>query len=278
SMTPAELVAEARQSGLAAIALADHDTCEGVAEFVTAGKELGVETLGGVEISVEFGVRTVHILGYGVDPGHEPLNLALEKIVSGRNERNARIIGKLRMLGVRIALSEVEAVCGEKVVGRPHIAQVLVRKGVVGSAEEAFDRYLARGRPAYCERYRLRPEEAIALISEAGGLAALAHPYYMGMATDLICSTLSRLKQAGLAGIEAYYSEHTEEQTRLYLEMAKRFDLLVTGGTDFHGQIKPAIAMGRAYGSLRIPYELYERLREALAQQRANRASRPVGG
>ncbi|KPL11965.1 hypothetical protein AMJ85_02440 [candidate division BRC1 bacterium SM23_51] len=265
SLTPSALVAAAQEAGLAALALTDHDTCGGVEELLAAGEASPIETAAGVEVSVEFHGRTVHVLGYGIDPTHERLCAALLRIVDGRNDRNVRIIRKLQMLGIRIDLEDVEALAGEQVIGRPHIAQVLVQKGVVGSFEEAFARYLGRGQPGYCERFRLEPEAAIALIAEAGGLAVLAHPSYMNITSpDALAATLDRLKQAGLAGIEAYYTDHTEEQTRLYLEMAEQFDLLVTGGTDFHGSIKPGVALGWGRGSLRVPYVLFERLRDAM--------------
>lgn len=268
SMTPAEIVAKACEIGLAAIALTDHDTCDGVTEFLDAARERGIEAVGGVEISVEFKKRTLHMLGYGIDPAHQRLRNVLRRIVQGRDERNTQIIRKLNLLGIRITIEEVRALAGEQVVGRPHIAQVLIQKGVVKDLDEAFDRLLARGRPAYCERFRLEPEDAIALIAEAGGLAVLAHPYYIGLdSPDALASLVSRLKDAGLAGIEAYYTEHTQEQTRLYLEMAKRFDLLVTGGSDFHGNLKSDIQLGSGRGSLSVPYELFQRLHEALSSK-----------
>lgn len=272
SMTPTELVAAAEAAGLAAIALTDHDTCDGLDEFLAAGRGSNVEVVGGVEISVEFRSRTVHLLGYGVDPSDRRMRQTLREVVSGRNERNARIIHKLQMLGVRIRLEEVEAVAGENVIGRPHFAQVLIQKGIVADFSEAFDRYLGRQGAAYCERVRLEPEAAIALIHDAGGLSVLAHPHYMNLASDVLASVLGRLKQAGLAGVEAYYTDHTEEQTRLYRELARRFDLLVTGGSDFHGAIRPEVALGTGSGSLRVPYDLFERLREALAK-RPNKTS-----
>jgi predicted metal-dependent phosphoesterase TrpH len=137
----------------------------------------------------------------------------------------------------------------------------------VRTSDEAFDRYLARGRSAYFERFRLEPEETIALIAEAGGVTVLAHPYYMGLSFDLVTATLARLKGAGLVGVEAYYTEHTEEETRLYVAIANRLGLLVTGGSDFHGTIKPDIALGWGRGSLRVPYALFERLVEALQRR-----------
>jgi hypothetical protein len=264
SMTPTELVAEAGATGLAAIALTDHDTCDGIGEFLAAGRASKVETLAGVEVSVESGGRTVHILGYGIHPDHARLRSLLQELVEGRNERNAKIVRKLQLLGVQIELEEVEAVAGERIVGRPHFANVLVRKGVVRTYDEAFERYLARGRPAYHERFRLGPDETIALVAEAGGVAVLAHPYYMGLSFDLVHSTFARLKAAGLVGVEAYYPEHSEGHTRLYVEAAERLGLLVTGGSDFHGTIKPDVALGWGRGDLRVPYVLFERLREAL--------------
>jgi len=271
SMTPAELVAEARRVGLAAIALTDHDTCDGVAEFLAAGRAWEIETLAGVEVSIEFHGRTVHLLGYGIKADHERLRTVLAKLVVGRNERNAQIIRKLQMFGVRIELDEVVAFARESVIARPHIAQVLVRKGVVSSFEEAFDRYLGRGQPAYCERFRLEPEAAVALVREAGGLTVLAHPSFVGLPPEAFAARLERLKQAGLAGLEAYYPDHTEEDTRRFLDLARRFDLLVTGGTDFHGTIKPGVLLGWGRGSLRVPYALYERLCEALERARQTR-------
>jgi len=272
SLTPSEIVARAKSIGLSAVALTDHDTCGGVEQFLAAGRTAGIETLGGVEISVEFRGHTVHILGYGIDPAHERLTQTLEKIVSGRDDRNERIIRKLQLLGVRIEMEEVRAVAGEQVVGRPHIAQVLINKGVVGNFNEAFERFLGRGRPAYCERFRLEPEPAIALISEAGGLAVLAHPVYIGLGSpEALASAVARWKEAGLAGIEAYYPDHSEEQTRFYIELAERFDLLITGGTDFHGAIRPEVSLGWGRGALRVPYALFERLCEALENARANR-------
>jgi predicted metal-dependent phosphoesterase TrpH len=264
SSTPAQLVAAAREAGLAAIALTDHDTTGGLREFLAAGRETGIETLAGVEMSVEFHRRTVHVLGYGINPADEKMRAMFRKLVEGRNERNARVIRKLQLLGIGIELEEVETFAGGKVVGRPHIAQALIRKGAVAGFDEAFARYLSRGRPAYFERFRLEPEPAIRLIAEAGGVAVLAHPYYMRLSADALEPVIARFTQAGLAGIEAYYTDHTESETRLYLELAQRHDLLVTGGTDYHGTIKPGVLLGRGRGELRIPYILFERLKEAL--------------
>ncbi|MCX8038234.1 MAG: PHP domain-containing protein [Candidatus Sumerlaeia bacterium] len=265
SLSPSQLVAEAKRIGLAAVALTDHDTIGGLEEFLAAGPTHGIETLAGVEISLEFQKRTLHLLGYGIRADHAPLHKALADIVKGREERNDRMIRKLQMLGVRIELDEVKVFAGENIIARPHVAKALIQKGVVATFEEAFDRFLGRGRPAYCERYRLAPKAAIALIRDAGGLAVLAHPTYIGMSPDAFDAALVRFKREGLAGIEAYYTEFTDADTRFYLEMARRHELLVTGGTDFHGAIRPDVLLGRGRGNLRVPYELFQKLKDVLA-------------
>ncbi len=267
SLTPSQLVAAAKGVGLAAVALTDHDTIAGLEEFLAAGAFHRIETLAGVEISLEFQKRTVHLLGYGIRADYAPLRKALADIVKGRNERNERMIRKLQMLGVRIELDEIKAFAGENIIGRPHVAKALIQKGVVATFEEAFDRFLGRGRPAYCERYRLTPKVAIELIRDAGGLAVLAHPTYMRMSPDAFEAALVQFKRDGLAGIEAYYSEFTEADIQFYLELARRHGLLATGGTDFHGTIRPDVLLGRGRGNLRVPYRLFQNLRESLAAQ-----------
>jgi predicted metal-dependent phosphoesterase TrpH len=204
------------------------------------------------------------MLGYGIDPGYEPLAEALRKLVGGRHDRNDRIIRKLQMLGVRISFEDVKKHAGEEVVGRPHIANALIEKGAVKNFDEAFEKYLARGAAAYCERFRLTPEEAIGLIAQSGGVSVLAHPYLIRVNDDALEALIRKLKDVGLAGIEAYYSEHSDEQTRNYLDLARRYDLLVTGGTDYHGAIKPDIALGSGRGDLAVPYEVFDNLRNAL--------------
>lgn len=269
SLTPTELVAEAGKVGLAALSLTDHDTTRGIDEFLRASADAKIEAVAGVEVSVEVRGRTVHMLGYGIDPGHADLVEALGRVVEGRNDRNARIIRKLQMLGIRIELEEVQSLAGEDVVGRPHVAQALISKGIVSTFDEAFDRYLARNAPAYCERFRLTPEEAIRLIDAAGGVSVLAHPYLIGANSPGALEVLvKKMKASGLSGLEAIYTEHTAEQTQEYLDLAKQFDLLATGGTDFHGAIKPDTALGRGKGDLEVPYALFEPLCKAIEKRR----------
>ncbi len=257
-------MAEAARAGLAAVAVTDHDVTFGAAEAVAHGDELGVEVVPGVEVSAEWKPGQMHIVGLWIDPGDPELTEWLDAILGGRNARNTRIVARLRELGVDIELAEVEAVAGDGAVGRPHIAQVLVAKGAVGSRQEAFDRYLAKGAPAYFDRLRATPEEAIAHLHAAGGLAVLAHPHYCG-ARDAgqLSEWVGTLADAGLDGIEVRYSTFTAADRRVAEQLARRYDLLPSGGSDFHGAAKPDIALGSGRGDLEVPAAWLESLRAA---------------
>jgi predicted metal-dependent phosphoesterase TrpH len=270
TLTPRQIVALAREIGLRTLAITDHDTIAGLAEGKAAGNDFGVRVLSGVEISVEYASRTVHMLGYCFDAGAEKLRAGLEKLVGGRNERNKKIVARLNELGMPVTLEEIEAEAGGKVVGRPHIARVLLRHGYVATWEEAFDKYLARGGAAYFERLRFTPVDAVALIREAGGVAVLAHPKYVALHEgETLEDILRTLVDAGLEGIECYYTDHTPEETAAYLELARRYNLVATGGSDFHGSVKPDIALGSGKGDLIVS--------EACADALVERAARPRG-
>jgi predicted metal-dependent phosphoesterase TrpH len=263
TLTPRQLVELARDLNLRSLSLTDHDTIAGVEEAKKAGEELGVRVLSGVEISVEYAGKTVHMLGYCFDAGAAKLQAELERLVRGRNERNVKIVQRLNELGLAVTLEEVEAEAGGKVVGRPHIARVLLRHGYVQTWEEAFDKYLARGAAAYFERLRFTPHDAVALIREAGGVAVLAHPKYVALHEgETLDDIVQSLVQAGLEGIECYYTEHTPEETAQYIELAKRYNLVITGGSDFHGDVKPEISLGSGTGALFIPDECADALVE----------------
>jgi 3',5'-nucleoside bisphosphate phosphatase len=262
--TPRDLVAMAREKGLGAIALTDHDTASGIPEAQEAGRELGMRVLSGVEISVEYASKTVHMLGYCFDRGADKLREGLDRLVEGRHVRNRQIIARLNELGIPINYEQVVQESGGKVVGRPHFAMVMLRNGWVKEKQEAFDKYLARGAAAYVERLRFSPVDSVRLIREAGGVAVLAHPAFVSLHPHETLEDIVRtLVDAGLQGIECHYSLHTPEQTREYLEMAKRYGLIVTGGTDFHGSVKPAIEMGTGTGELRVPMSCAEELAQA---------------
>lgn len=268
SDTPEQLVRRGRRLGLRAIALTDHDNMGGVPEFLEACRACGLTGLAGVEISaaVGDGHGTMHILGYGVDPHHPLVQESLERVLEGRAWRNEQILAKLNELGLELEWAEVQACAGEDVVGRPHFAQALIDRGHLSSVAEAFDRYLAKGRPAYVDRYRLYPEEGIRMIREAGGVAVLAHPFSWENSEPRLEAGLRTLKEQGLAGIEAVYSEYTPEQTLTLLRMAKRMGLLTTGGSDYHGAPKPDVAMGTGTGRLCVPDEYLPPLLDALGR------------
>lgn len=265
-LTPAEVVALASARGLRAIALTDHDTIEGNEEAQAAGEGEGVEVIPGVEISTRWEDVTFHLLGYGLRKGAPGLREALEFVEASRRTRNPRMAKRLADLGVDITWEEVVAEAAGSLVGRPHFARVLLRKGVVGSMQEAFDRFLGRSAPAYVDKERLSPAEACRVLSEAGGVAVLAHPGlierdYPGR----FAGVLAHLRGLGLGGIEAHYSRHTPGQTAFYLDVARQHGLVVTGGSDFHRGEDGSPALGTGFGDLRVPYSCAARLKELFA-------------
>lgn len=262
SMTPAELVRHAHEKGLAAIAVTDHDSMEGVEQALSEGRRLGIEVIAGVEISTDFDPE-MHLLGYFFNGNYGSILKALEDLRQMRELRNPKIIKRLNELGFDITMDEVNKKAGVGNVGRPHIARALVEKGYVTSIAEAFEKYLGTGKPAYFKKDKLTPEEGVGLIAGAGGVPVLAHPIYLDMAGVELDQLLPRLKTAGLKGIEAIYTENTEEQTAKLLKLAETNELAVSGGSDFHGSYKPHIEIGVGKGSLRIPYELLDRLKQA---------------
>lgn len=266
SLTPAKLAVLARESGVSAVALTDHDTTGGVPELLAACQREGVEGIVGVEISAEVPHGTMHLLAYGIELADTTLQDALARIRAGREDRNKVILDRLNSLGYALVWDEIRSLAGDDVVGRPHFAQALVSRGYVKNREDAFDRLLAKGRPGYVERFRLTPEDGIGIIRGAGGVAVLAHPFTLKLGRRELAEEVRRLACCGLGGIEAYYSEHTPAIQEEYSALAKSLGLLVTGGSDFHGEGNPAIRMGRGFGNLEVPDSLVGPLRDAMRQ------------
>jgi ribonuclease III len=267
---PEEIVQQARKLGLQAIAIADHDTIDGVCQAMDAGIPRSLKFMTGIEISARppsrmNGGGSFHILGYGFSIYDNFLHKTLGTLQQARENRNPKIIEKLQQSGIAICLEDVQKICGTGQMGRPHIALALMEKKVVATFDEAFDRYLATGRPAHVDKARLSCQEAIQLINRAGGVAVLAHPglietseaYPMGEIID-------DLVAMGLNGIEAYHTDHSGEQTRYFEKMAQNRDLLITGGSDFHGDMKPEVQMGKGDGDLHVPCHLFETLFNAV--------------
>jgi predicted metal-dependent phosphoesterase TrpH len=268
SFSPGQLVQLAKNKGFRAIALTDHDTVAGLEEAIAAGKELGVEVVPGVEISAQYPPGTMHILGYYLRPSHPELLRALEKLQEARAARNPKIIKRLQALGLEISWTEVHDLSGGQ-VGRPHIAQVLLRRGYVSSINEAFSRYLKKGAIAYVEKFRFPPQEAIAMILRAGGLAALAHPFTLGVGNPGELTSLVRELQAmGLEGMEVFYPEHTEEMTGVYQDVAKGLGLLCTGGSDFHGDLKNGSHLGAGVETPNLDYALLQAIKKRLEERK----------
>ncbi|MBW2450199.1 MAG: PHP domain-containing protein [Deltaproteobacteria bacterium] len=266
TFTPEQVISHAHQLRLKAIAITDHDTVAGSKEALGSGVPPSLGFLTGVEISATPppfypGSGSFHLLGYSIRLDDPNLNRTLEKLQQARKNRNPAIINRLNELGISITLDEVRKEAGVGQLGRPHIAQLMVKKGVVASINEAFDQFLGTGKPAYVDKQRVECFKAIEIIQDAGGVPVLAHPGLLDYQTEnQLDELIGKLKKAGIQGVEVYYSGHTPDQTRLYAALAQRHDLLMTGGSDFHGAIQPEIEMGSGQGDLIVPYELFKKL------------------
>lgn len=260
SLTPEELVELAVKSGLTAMALTDHDGVMGIDRFMAACQQQGLRGIPGVEISIEMSGGTMHLLGYFMDHHHPQFLAALIRLRRGREERNQFILERLNSLGLSLTWEEVASLAKEDVVGRPHFAQAIIAKGYVKNKDDAFGKYLGKGKPAYVERDRFTVEEGVELIRQAGGVPVLAHPYTLNMGNRRLRAFLAELNEKGVQGIETYYSEHSREQLRFCLHMARELNWVVTGGSDFHGAMNPHVHLGIGFGSLDIPIELVDLL------------------
>ena len=267
SFSAAEVVRLAHQAKVTTLAITDHDTVSGIPEAIATGAELGVDIIPGVEISSRVGDNELHILGYFLNWQDQELSQRLATLRESRHSRNPQIIERLRSLGLDVTYEEVRALAWTDAVGRPHIARLLMEKHYVTSAKDAFDRYLANGRPAYVARELPPPADAIAWIRAAGGVAVLAHPTWATSAGEELEPLLTTLKAEGLGGIEVHYSTHTKRQTTKYLGLAKKLDLLITGGSDFHGITKPDIEVGIGRGGLKVSDKLLDPLKKAASVQ-----------
>jgi predicted metal-dependent phosphoesterase TrpH len=254
--TPSAVVRLACDAGLSALALTDHDTLDHIAEARAAADRRGLRLVPGCEISCELAGRapgTMHLLVFFVDDGPGELQDRLAELQAARNKRNVQIVEALNTRGLPITVETVRAQAGPGSVGRPHIARVLMESGHVGSIQEAFDVWLGKGRPAYFERDRLGPEEAIELTHRSGGVCAIAHPGSLGLADDALDSFVGELAAAGLDGIECEYGAYSPEERAPFHELARRHELAPTGGSDYHGDNKPGLSVGVGRGDLRVP-------------------------
>ena len=254
SMSPSELVLHAAEKGLAAIALTDHDTVDGIKEAVAKGKECGIEVVPAIEFSARSKTLT-HILGFYIDEDNAQLKSVLTEIVDLRKERNEVTAKLLQELGFNVTLEEAAAIAPGGIIGRAHYAKLLMDKGYTSSVKESFDKYLAAGKPAYFTNQKLEAKCIIETIHAAGGVAFLAHPHQMKLG-DKLEDYVKELVSYGLDGMEGYYSEYDEKMQTEYQAMASRYGLALSGGTDFHGDMKPHISIGKGLGNMAVPYSV----------------------
>lgn len=267
TLSPGEILALSQRLHLGAIAITDHDTIDGSKEALRIGIPPSVKFLTGIEVSASPPASfhcsgSFHILGYSIRTDDSDLNQTLHVLQEARKSRNPRIISLLNQLGFDLSLHDILNEVGQEgLLGRPHIARCMVKKGFVRSIDEAFDKFLGKGKPAYVDKYRIDSSRAIELILNAGGIPVLAHPFLLRAdSEEFLESLIVTLKSMGLKGIEVYYPDHSPAHIDQYREMAKRNGLLMTGGTDFHGSLKPDIQMGSGTGQFFVPYEIYETL------------------
>jgi 3',5'-nucleoside bisphosphate phosphatase len=263
SDTPEELVDLAAKAGLSAIALTDHDRQDGIAGARAKAAEVGIELVAGTEISCQH-QGTMHMLVYFLEPGEGPLQDELLRLQVARDNRNDVLVARLAELGLPVSRQELEDEAGGSGAGRPHVAAILVRKGVASSIQDAFDRWLAKGRPAYVEKERLDPLPAIDLAHQSGALPVLAHPLSMALSPHQLESTVGELAEAGLVGLEAIYGRYTTDERASLAVMAARAGLAITGGSDYHGTYKPDLSVGTGRGDLHVPDGALKELRDRL--------------
>ncbi|AMK10266.1 MAG: PHP domain-containing protein [Pseudodesulfovibrio sp.] len=263
TLSPTELVKLAKESGLDAVAITDHDTFQGVAEALEAGEKYGIEVIPGTELSLESpeGAGWIHVVALWLPEQAEELQKAFDWVLEGRANRNHEIVDKLRTLGVNITYEAVAA-RAKGTIGRPHFAQELLALGVCSSMDEAFKVWIGDNGRAYVPKRKLTPEQAFPILNDIGATSILAHPFALKLNYKATEKVVRDLMDLGLDGMEVFYSEHSEADTKAYGEMADRLGLLKSGGSDFHGANKPEIRLGTGRGSLDVPTALLEAMKQ----------------
>jgi predicted metal-dependent phosphoesterase TrpH len=267
--TPAELVAAAVSLKLEALGITDHDTLAGYDAAEPLAREAGLDLVCGIELSTKLRGRSVHLLGYFLDaPPKQAFRDWLHEMQRSRRDRNIRLAAKLRSMGFDISLEEVEA-RGKSLAGRPHFAQVMVEKGYVENTRQAFDDYLDESAKAYVDRQEPQFGEAVRRILDGGGLPSLPHPVRVPKNGEAFEDMIGDMVNAGLRGLEVYHSDHDRDDERFFTQQAERHNLAITGGSDFHGALKPHIHLGTGAGNLNVPKAVLDKLRnDKLRRQR----------
>lgn len=269
--SPEEIVALAEKTGLFALAITDHDTMAGVQRALEASKNHAVEVVPGVEVSAEGpNGLAIHIVGLFVDHNDPNLNRRLDECKNERYHRLDKIIARLDELNMPLSREKILSFAGSAAPARPHIAQAMIEMGYVQDNDEAFEKYLSRGKIAYVDRDRLDCKETAQLIRGAGGIPILAHPCYLwreGLVDQQVEELILDMKEGGPLGIEILYSDHTVEETAKAAALAEKFGLIPSGGSDFHGSTKSRIQLGRGLGNLVIGLDILKKLKSAREQQ-----------
>ncbi|NBH15328.1 PHP domain-containing protein [Lachnospiraceae bacterium] len=261
TLTPEELMYHAKECGLSAIALTDHDTILGIDKARPLARSLGVELVPGIELSTDFEHQEIHILGYFIDETNQKFLEKLRDFVDGREKRNLKMIRLLQQEGFPISLASLYEEYPSSVITRAHFARYLTEHGFVKDRKTAFSKYLGDGCRCYVPREKITPFEAVKLIQIGGGLAFFAHPVLCRMNQERLRALLKQLKEAGLTGLEALYSMNTPGDEKNLKHLALEYDLLISGGSDFHGGNKPHISLGSGRGGLKIPYDILEQIK-----------------
>lgn len=266
TLSPEDLVEHAKELGLSAIALTDHDTVNGLPKARRRAKELGIELVPGIELSTDYEGMEVHILGYYMDETEPAFLTKLQEFVDGRERRNDQMMELLQKEGFAITMEDLRRENPDSVITRAHISRYLVEHGFVKDKATVFQVYLGDGRRCYVPREKITPFEAIRLIQLGGGLAFFAHPVLCHMEDGRLRSFVQSLKEAGLAGIEVMYSLNRPEDEAYLKRLAEEYGLLVSGGSDFHGENKPDIQLGTGKSNLSIPYQYLAQIKESAAK------------
>lgn len=256
--TPEELVEKAKAAGLCCISVVDHDTVSGIERAAVAAESAGIELIPGIEMTAEYSGKEIHMLGYFVDYRNKVLGENLKLLKQRRIERIYMMLDKLKGIGIKLKAEAIFSLAAYGTIGRLHVARALVNQGFVNSTSEAFSRIIGDDCPAYVLGFKLLPQEAVKLIRQAGGVPVLAHPFTLR--DDAL---IPGIIECGIMGIEALYPEHTNSKKGKYIKLAQEHNLLVTGGSDFHGDAKPQLKLG----SFRVPYDLVEKMKAARVKE-----------
>ncbi len=264
-LSPSALVAKARAMGISTLALTDHDTVAGLEEARAAASEAGIEFIPGIEIEVEFEPGEFHLLGYGIDSRSSELRTAIERLARARHERNVAILERIAQAGLPLDTAHIEELSRQAYLVRPHLADLLVDAGCARNRQDAFDKYLGKGRPFYIRKSCLPLEEALLVISKAGGVPVVAHPYSLFVSKAMLGMLFSQWRDMGIRGIEAYHPTAKYGQCAILERMAKERGMFITAGSDFHGKGRPECGLGRTAGNMPIGARFRDELIGALA-------------